>query len=222
MPGGVARSFVTASKSGDVMEMGVAISEKVMAALAKDAGETPWEKVLKLPSQVNLAPFQHIGIDWNPHGHEPEPIYGPAHFDFHFYQISSEERMMIPFNPAVPDSEKPAPQYLPAGYSFGGVQVPMMGVHWVDFSSPEFNGNLFTHTFIYGSYMSKVIFYEPMITLDYLTSKPDVTVPIKQPAAFAKPGSYPANYQIRYDSQSKDYIVSLSGFSKKMGDVSGN
>jgi hypothetical protein len=47
-----------------------------------------------------------------------------------------------------------------------------MGSHFVDITSPEFNGGIFTQTFIFGSYESNVIFYEPMITLDYLLSKP--------------------------------------------------
>src|SRR4051812_20501784 len=29
--------------------------------------------------------FDHVTIDWNPHGHHPIPIYGKPHFDFHFY-----------------------------------------------------------------------------------------------------------------------------------------
>ncbi|MGI8637700.1 MAG: hypothetical protein ACR2KZ_20055, partial [Segetibacter sp.] len=60
----------------------------------------------------------------------------------------------------------PTASYLPQNY-FPGAPVPQMGKHFVDIASPELNGQPFTQTFIYGSYDSKVTFYEPMITLDF-------------------------------------------------------
>lgn len=93
-----------------------------------------------------------------------------------------------------------------------------MGAHWIDPYSPEFHPpSIFTSTFIYGSYNANVIFYEPMITLDYLLNGGGATFPIKQPAAFAQTGQYPTQYSIRYDSQSKDYLVSLMSFVPRTG-----
>lgn len=211
--GGVARTFVSATKSGELMEIGVALSEKVLIALMKDGGET-YMKVLQLPKQFNIAPFQHVLMDWNSHGHEPEFLYGLPHFDFHFYTISSEEREAITGLPGnVMDPEPPASQYLPMGYIQTPGRVPAMGTHWVDPTSPEFQqGGVFTRTMIYGSNSGEVIFIEPMITLDYLLNGAKGAFPIKQPAAFAQTGHYPTQYSIRYDSQRKDYIVSLMSF----------
>jgi hypothetical protein len=61
-----------------------------------------------------------------------------------------------------------------------------MGVHWVDIKSPEFNGQKFTDAFIYGFYHGSLTFIEPMITISFLSAKPDFKLNIKQPEAFKK------------------------------------
>ncbi|GAA4445847.1 DUF5602 domain-containing protein [Nibrella saemangeumensis] len=218
--GGVARTFVSATKAGQLSEVGIAISEKVLIALLKDKGEM-YMKVLQFPKQFNIAPFQHVLMDWNPDGHEPEFLYGVPHFDFHFYMIPSQDREAIPGLPGdMMDPNPPAPQYLPAGYIQTPGRVPAMGTHWVDPTSPEFQQpGGFTRTMIYGSYNSEVIFIEPMITLDYLLNGAKGNFDIKQPAAFPQTGEYPTQYSIRYDSQSKDYIISLMNFAHHTGGV---
>ncbi|RYD93814.1 MAG: hypothetical protein EOP50_10530, partial [Sphingobacteriales bacterium] len=57
-----------------------------------------------------------------------------------------------------------------------------MGKHWADTTAVEFHGKKFEKTFIYGSYNGKFIFLEPMIALDYLKTKPNITLPISQAA----------------------------------------
>ncbi|NJW55404.1 hypothetical protein, partial [Salinimicrobium oceani] len=73
----------------------------------------------------------------------------------------------------------PDAAYLPETYFTADPveMVPYMGVHWLDSSSPEipFNQGNFTHTFIYGTYNSEVVFLEPMITVDYLRNEADGT-----------------------------------------------
>jgi hypothetical protein len=80
-------------------------------------------------------------LDWNPHGHEPEQIYGAPHFDFHFYSISQAERAAIPAYEADPTKfdNGPGAAYLPPTYMNFGGGVPQMGAHWVDITSPELN-----------------------------------------------------------------------------------
>jgi hypothetical protein len=85
----------------------------------------------------------------------------------------------------------------------------------VDKTSPELNGGPFTQTFIFGSYARKVNFYEPMITLDYLLSKPQVTFPVKQSAAVGQEGYYPTSYRIEYDAKAKEYRVALLDFTMR-------
>lgn len=90
--------------------------------------------------------------------------------------------------------------------------VPMMGMHWIDPSSAEFNGKIFTHTMIMGSHKDKVAFFEPMFTLDFLLSKPSIEVPIKPYSQVQKTGYYyPTTYTFTYDATKKAYIILLAG-----------
>jgi hypothetical protein len=49
------------------------------------------EFTLALPKEAAPTAYNHIGIDWNPQGHEPQGIYDKPHFDFHFYMITPED-----------------------------------------------------------------------------------------------------------------------------------
>ncbi|MEP6495442.1 MAG: hypothetical protein ABJF01_22335 [bacterium] len=42
-----------------------------------------------------MSGFDHVVLDWNPAGHEPEHVYTLPHFDFHFYSVSEAEQMKI-------------------------------------------------------------------------------------------------------------------------------
>jgi hypothetical protein len=46
-----------------------------------------------------------------------------------------------------------------------------MGNHLIDFTAPEFNGEPFTHTYIWGAYGGSLIFFEPMVTTDFLKTR---------------------------------------------------
>ena len=65
------------------------------------------------------------------------------------------------------------PQYMPAGYSNAGSVVPYMGNHLINLSSPDFTGNPFTRTFLYGVYDGQLTFVEPMITKASIVSGGD-------------------------------------------------
>src|SRR5260370_611712 len=96
----------------------------------------------------------------------------------------------------------PDPEYIPSNY-FGPVgPLAMMGSHWVDLLSPEFNGGAFTRTFIYGSYNAKLVFESISITRAYLISSNSINdmMPIRQPAASQKDGYYPTYYRIEKTS----------------------
>ena len=204
---GVARAWVQTTKSGEPLAMGINISAKAAASMPHEMKEY----MLQLPKNSALAPFQTVTLDWNPEGHDPNGIYTLPHFDMHFYMISNEERMQIAPGPQTvfPDSK-----YLPANFVTDGFSVPMMGAHWVNLLAPEWNGQTFTHTFLYGSYMQNVIFYEPMITLAYLQSLAPgetVTEAIPQPSQVQKSGYYPTHYSITYDPTPGEYIIALTG-----------
>lgn len=172
--------------------------------------EATW--TLAFHPKAGITPFNHLGMGWNPNGHEPEMIYGKPHFDFHFYMMTPAEVAAIP--PYEVDSLKfknwPAPAYFPANYFNPGGGVPQMGAHWIDLTSGEFNGQPFTQTFIYGSFDGKVNFYEPMITLEFLKNNGNFERNIPQPEKVQKSGYYPTKMRVvKHDGLTE---IILDGF----------
>jgi hypothetical protein len=200
---GKAWTWYEMDDNGNPLRLAISVDDSAMATLDRNpsggSGHHHENTItLKLHPKANATPFMHVGLDWNPFGHEPEPIYGKPHFDFHFYMISEADRMTIP--PYDVDSTKfknvPAPAYFPPTYINPGGGVPQMGVHWIDFTSPELNGAPFTQTFIYGSYNGKVTFYEPMITEAFIKANTTFERAIPQPAKYQKTGYYPTKMRI--------------------------
>ena len=163
---------------------------------------------MKIPSKAYKTPFDHIAIGWQANGHVPFEIYGIPHFDFHFYMITPEERKLIPSYEADSAKFKNAPpaEYLPPGYIYPGGGDEQMGAHWIDPTSPEFNGETFTETFIYGTFDGKVNFIEPMITYDFFVNTSDFTREVPRPAKVQITGYYPKKLQI---VKSKDDLTVL-------------
>jgi hypothetical protein len=90
-----------------------------------------------------------------------------------------------------------------------------MGSHWWDLTSPELNGEPFTHALLFGYYDGQLKFIEPMTTVVFLKSRPALTTSIKQPAAFAEAGLYPESYGIRYSAAFDEYSISLEGLTHR-------
>jgi uncharacterized protein len=211
---GVAYSWVKLDGAGKPLALGVTLTESAPTGLSDPAPgmkEMP-EYTLALPKEAAATPFDHVGLNWNPKGHDPTGIYDVPHFDFHFYTLSREERRQITgIGPDLAKCDRQPPAgYLPAGYILApGSQVPRMGTHWVDPASPEFHGEQFTRTFIYGTYDGRIAFLEPMVTKAFLETHPDETRSIKLPTAFSKGGYYPTSYTVKYDPARREYIVAL-------------
>jgi hypothetical protein len=208
--GGIARSYATVDGLGVPTELGLTLTEAALTALP--AAST--EYVFALPSQASQTPFKHAAINWEPLGHPPAGVYTVPHFDFHFYMITTEAReAIILTDPAVAAkvAMKPSADNFPAGYITGMISA-RMGQHWRDPSGPEFNGQPFTGTIIYGSYDGAINFVEPMLAKSYLESKPlSVVTPLKLPATFGIRGYQPTSYTVRWDASTKEYRVALSG-----------
>jgi hypothetical protein len=227
---GRARSYVLLNK-GVPLEVGIALDERALDGLRPpmppmddmpEGGDhvhvdfDPY--VVPMPAQ-NPTPYKFIELDWNPAGHEPANIYTLPHFDFHFYKIEVAERdAIVPTDPAfaVKSANVPAPEFMPE-FAFSPpplTAVPKMGVHWVDIRSPEIqpppNNKKFTTTFLNGTYNGAVIFQEPMITREFILSKPNVTIPIPVAARVTPAGYYPSAYSITYDEQAKEHRIALT------------
>jgi hypothetical protein len=210
------------------IEIGVVLDKRALEGLPTSAPGGPephYEHLLELPKHHGTQ-FQFVELDWNQAGHEPPGVYTVPHFDFHFYTISLAERNSIdPSDPqfAAKANNVPTGPYVPPFYIVPGppaaVAVPHMGVHWLDVRSPELQGLLgnpsayrpFTKTFIYGSWNGRLTFFEPMITLEYLRSRPNVVTPIPQPARYPQPGYYPTGYRVTYDAHAREHRIGLVG-----------
>ena len=224
---GTARVYVTLDAAGKPSTLGVALSENALTNLPQMpmGGGNPSAVMLMLalPQAAKATGFDHVMLDWNPAGHEPEHVYTLPHFDFHFYTASQAEQMAI--MPSDPQFEAklekmPAEQYRPAGLFKLPGGVPMMGAHWVDPTSPELlpapSNKQFTGTFIYGSYDGKFIFWEPMITKAHIESAKSVAgnaivTALKTPVQYQRAGYYPDRYTVRWDASAKEYQISMDG-----------
>jgi hypothetical protein len=213
---GIAYSWVTLDAKGKPSSIGVTLTETAMEGLPeKGPNGLPFHGFnLSLPKEADKTAFDHIGVDWNPKGHDPSKVYDIPHFDIHFYTIPVEARMKITAQGAdIAKTAKTVPAaFAPQGYIYAkGTEVPMMGGHWVDPKAPELNGERFTKTFLYGSYNGDMIFYEPMLTREWLQTKPTLNEDIKVAASYKKSGYYPTRYTVRYDEARKEYTVALEG-----------
>jgi len=240
---GEARTYLELDIHGDPIELGVVLTEAALEGLpAAGTGhhgghEMPHTYLLELPRQEGV-PFQFLEMNWNPSGHEPEGVYaGVPHFDFHFYTVDRALReSIVPSDPrwAEKANHVPAPEFIPQfnaalappGATPADIAVPMMGVHWVDVTSPELQGIMgkpeqyrpFTRTFIHGSWDGELIFWEPMITRAHILSKKDATdpmvrdefIPIPTPARYQAHGWYPSAYRIMWDEDARVYRIALT------------
>ncbi len=66
-----------------------------------------------------------------------------------------------------------------------------------DGTSPELAKQTFTQTFIFGSYIGKVTFYEPMITEAFIKANPAFERTIPPPSNFQSSGYYPTKMRIQ-------------------------
>lgn len=214
MGNGHARSWVNISHDDKALAIGLELTDGALQGLPEDPQAFDASMfVFPLHQKAKeLTPFDHLVINWNVHGHEPPGVYDLPHFDFHFYKISLADQLAIPPYPLAPakfDLDPPA-GYLPPLYLHIPGGVPQMGAHWIDLLSPEFHGQAFTHTFIYGSYDGKVTFAEPMATLATLQSGNTIHKDFRQPQNFSPTNKYyPTRYNIWKDDSNNRHYVSL-------------
>ncbi|HET9768014.1 MAG TPA: DUF5602 domain-containing protein [Thermoanaerobaculia bacterium] len=213
---GTARTLAVIDLDGKPITLGVSLSATALEGLppGTPADDLGWLYRLPLPAGVALPPFDHVGLYWNPLGHEPRGIYDVGHFDVHFFLTTPEQADVI--TAVDRDLEKvyrlPPASAIPAGYFLPpGTQHRRMGVHWIDGGTHELHGESFTATYIIGSYDGQVNFLEPMIARSFLLTRPDLTKPLAQPAAFARAGWYPTEWSVRWDEGRGEYLVLLDG-----------
>jgi hypothetical protein len=183
------------------------------------------ERVIPLPSEISRRsdmPFKWVLMNWNPHGHMPEGVYNTPHFDVHFYIESIEKVFSLMAGPCGPEkmrcdqyeiATKPVPaNYIHPDFQDVGAAAPAMGNHLIDPTGPEFNGEPFTRSWIFGANDGRITFWEEMLTLDYLLSEPNKCHPIKTPSSVELSGYYPTTVCTVFNPKDSSVAVSLEEF----------
>ncbi|MFF0816169.1 DUF5602 domain-containing protein [Rhodococcus sp. NPDC003318] len=217
---GTARSYVTTAADGTPAATGIRMTATALDGLTH-AADVPMQVFdLALPQDAPATVFDHLTVDWNPHGHEPAGVFTKPHFDMHFYMIDAAAvgeitPMRIDFVPRA--SNLPPAQYMPTGYAAPpGLPamntVPDMGLHWIDAAAgvgaPGYD---FQQVLVAGSWDGAHTFLEPMMTHEWMLTKQSVDEAVAQPEKWAKSGYYPTTYTVRFDDSTSEYVIELGG-----------
>jgi len=178
-----------------------------------------FEYELSFPAEAAETAFRHMGFNWNPEGHGPKGIFTRPHFDVHFYMATPEYRHGIvvdlqdadPIHVKTSNLEPPA-QFLPPDYQLApNTAEPRMGSHYADVTSAQLKPGNFSNIFLIGAHGGNILFWEPMITKQYLETRPNFTAKLKLPEAYPVSGYYPTAYSIVYDRSRQEFNISLDG-----------
>lgn len=224
---GEVSTFVSIGPNGDK----AAGIEMTPGALAEDrTGHVKF--VLGFP-ETDEVPFSWFGFDWEPGGHYPGDVYAIPHFDFHFYFTAHDLIADVPTVALPPEEHEtlytypmPTDQH-PPGYFRTNYVFGYMGEHLYDETAPEYNGETFGNTFVYGHWDGELIFMEPMITVPYFEqlmagADPDLAQlegvghddrrELSMPDRFPTAGEYPTEYAVRYREDRDVFTIVQDSF----------
>jgi len=209
-------------KGTAAVELGLTIPIAVVEAAPLDA-EMVWPPAelatVTLPPEAKRAlGIDHLGINWEAHGHPPAPFLTP-HFDFHFYTLSRDAVR------AIDCADTTKPQTLPGKYALPDIAIPNMGV-LVGLCVPRMGMHAlaaqeltatapFEASMIVGYYRGQSIFFEPMISRARLLEKSDFTLMVPAVASLPAGVRYPSAFRASYDAARKEYRMVFSGFPSK-------
>jgi len=197
--GGVISSWVMVDFNG-YYKVGLTLSAEALSSTHLPSAQegNHFDAHMRFPHLKQL-PFNHAYVAWKPAGHGPDGMYHHSHYDFHFAFITPSEMeaivavgelgQQIPPQGFMPENWEP--QVLADG---SYASVAGQGVHWHFKDAPEWHGDEFTETFMWGSYAGENIFMEPMITLASLVGVSSFEEPIELPRCVKKSGFYPQVY----------------------------
>ena len=178
------------------------------------------DAVLDVPEAARKeSGFNHFTMYWEAGGHPPGPYLTP-HFDFHFYTITSAERMTIDCK----DSSKPTA--LPTGYELPdvplppdmakmmgvpaliGLCVPTMGMHSMLGTELASTGT-FRGGMVIGFIKGRPIFIEPMLSKGMLMEKKSFDLDIPTVPGI---GAHPTKFHAEWDAAKQSYRFAFSAF----------
>ncbi|WP_431271430.1 DUF5602 domain-containing protein [Dankookia sp. P2] len=205
---GTATAWVGLDARGAPVAVGVDLTEAALDDL-------PGHKTgidLALPPEAGQAGYDHVGLDWEAHGHAPAGVYDVPHFDVHFYRIGVAERdRIVREDPAFEARlARPPAEGIPPPGLRRGAGTPRMGQHWgIADAVPDQPGRPFEKVMVIGSYDGRLIFLEPMMTRAFLLTRPDVTIPIRAPARAEGRLWWPDAYRVSF--RDGVYRIALTG-----------
>lgn len=181
-------AYATTNPAGNLSSLGVHLDAGAFNAFDQGGAHCTEEFAAHLHfPDVDTHQFTFNGFHFNPAGHPPPGIYTVPHFDFHFYFIEEEVVEGItggPLPPFLPfiglaDYEIPDEQF-PAGYMTEEHRliIKEMGEHLLDGTAPEFHGEDFTHTNVYGVYDPAIDPSEPDRFETLMLGGNEVTLPV--------------------------------------------
>lgn len=213
---GTVRAFAETDANGAATRIGVEMTEKAVATLGHDMVFAS----VPLPPAARAAGYDHVMLDWMPHGHAPGDLFGVPHFDVHFYLTSEAERLAI--DPADPfymekAANRPAADLMPPNFVPPPEvePIPAMGEHWIDKTDPVLTGQPFQAVLIYGAWDGSVTFVEPMVTRDLLASRRDFGGDVGQPTRVAQPVSLPGSWSVSFDAEEGVHVVSMDALERR-------
>ena len=108
-----------------VVELGATVPLASIEAAPADA-EMVWPPqqvaAVRLPAEARASVgVDHLGINWEVHGHPPALFLTP-HFDFHFFNATTQEVS------AIDCSDLGKPERVPAGYVLPDIDIPEIGM----------------------------------------------------------------------------------------------
>lgn len=169
--------------------------------------------VVPLPDAVKAATgFDHLGVNWEPHGHPPGLFMVP-HFDLHFYTIGPEAVQ------AIDCEDVTKPDAVPAGYTLPDVEIPELGT-LVGLCVPKMGMHAmleaevsetepFGASLIVGYDRQQVIFAEPMIAQSKLLEARTFTLDMP-PVSAGADVRWPRSFEAVYDEAAQSYRIVFS------------
>lgn len=219
---GKIRSWIKINHDREPVELGIEMTPGALENLPHHGpGDVhPYWHIPFHQKVLDVTPFDHLTVNWNPEGHSPA-FFSDPHFDIHFYMMTEVERQAIPaWSPStdVFFNTYPPAGYMPVDYSTPPGPVgaeAAMGKHWLP-PPPTFLP--FSHVMILGTYNGRFNFIEPMVTFAFLQSGQSVSKDYSQPQKFAKAGNYPTKYNVWKDEKTGHHYMSLSHFVSRNAD----
>jgi hypothetical protein len=223
---GTVKTYATLDEGGRPTEVGLRLTATTLDGLPETSTGLPPTLMLDFPDQASATAFDHVMLNWNPQGHEPPELFGKPHFDVHFDMVDMASiQAIIGSDPdyAAKAERAPEAKYVPQDYVVppgapaAAQAVPGMGVHLIDFSDPTLvpGSYDFEHIVINGTWDGRYTFIEPMITREWLLTRPSSDQPLKLPQAYQKSAYYPTTYGVHFDEQANEYVISLGGMTMR-------